>query len=160
MCFICVNYTWVHPQYLPIESNNVDNSLFSKTSNLLECNISFHTRHLQQWYAYFTDTVRDIGIFWHLWAILSEIPKQTPRVDTHNCRVFFCYSFALFNPVWYKDETRHGHVQQVKRRVSLYGISFNCVCRNVVFVAVTLEQWFQKWAVPPPGGRWDYRGGR
>jgi hypothetical protein len=23
-----------------------------------------------------------------------------------------------------------------------------------------LEQWFPKWAVPPPGGRWDYRGGR
>jgi hypothetical protein len=25
---------------------------------------------------------------------------------------------------------------------------------------ITLDQWFTKWAVPPPGGRWDYRGGR
>jgi hypothetical protein len=23
----------------------------------------------------------------------------------------------------------------------------------------SLVQWFPKWAVPPPGGRWDYRGG-
>jgi hypothetical protein len=22
-----------------------------------------------------------------------------------------------------------------------------------------LEHWFPKWAVPPPGGRWDYVGG-
>ena len=23
-----------------------------------------------------------------------------------------------------------------------------------------VEQWFPKWAIPPPGGRWDYRSGR
>jgi hypothetical protein len=23
-----------------------------------------------------------------------------------------------------------------------------------------VDQWFPKWAVPTPGGRWDYRGGR
>jgi hypothetical protein len=24
----------------------------------------------------------------------------------------------------------------------------------------TVDQWFPKWVVPPPGGRWDYRYGR
>jgi hypothetical protein len=32
------------------------------------------------------------------------------------------------------------------------------MCSTLCCIAI--YQWFPKWAVPPPGGRWDYRGGR
>jgi hypothetical protein len=49
------------------------------------------------------------------------------------------------------------------RNILLYCIDF--WSRSIISVrkyvgSVLVYQWFPKWAVPPPGGRWDYRGGR